>query len=92
MKKPVVLLIVLGISLSFDANAWFFFFIPGNVTSSISDAITGDEGRHCIGQQAKVGDLVRTANGVMRVKSVSGVSMRCADSNIQCAPCSNRLD
>lgn len=79
MKKLSVLLLVIGLGLSFNANAWFFFFLP---TGAIADAITGSEGANCVSDSTKVGDLV-LLNGVpMKVKSLSGTSMRCADEKL----------
>ena len=63
--------------LPFNANAWFFF-VPGSVVGAISDAITGDEGFHCVSRAAKVGDRIRTSTGIGIVKSISGESSRCA--------------
>jgi hypothetical protein len=63
-----------------SAQAWFFFFLPGSVTGKITDAITGAEGDHCVGAEAKVGSQIRLANGEIKiVKSISGTSSRCAD-------------
>ncbi len=68
------LLTFLGVPI---ANAWFIF-IPGSVTSAISDAITGDRGEHCVTRGAQVGDVVSdVAGGRWRVESVSGESIRC---------------
>jgi hypothetical protein len=83
MKRLSALLFICGLGISFNANAWFFFFIPGSVTSAISDAITGSEGSNCVGQQVAVGGIVRLSNGgYARVKSLSGTSSRCPDSNM----------
>lgn len=63
-----------------NANAWFFFFIPGSVVGKITDGITGSEGENCVSSDAKVGGQIRLANGeVKTVKSLSGTSTRCAD-------------
>lgn len=63
---------------SFDANAWFFFFIPGSVTSKIGDALTGSEGDSCVAATAKVGDTISSVSGNTAViKSLSGTSSRC---------------
>ena len=83
MKKIAAIIFVAGTCLSFDAQAWFFFFIPGAVTSKISDSMTGAEGDNCVGQQVQVGDAVRLSNGsLMTVKSLSGTSYRCTDPNL----------
>lgn len=64
--------------LSFDANAWFFFFLPGSVTSKIGDALTGSEGDSCVAETAKVGDTITSTTGnTAIVKSLSGTSSRC---------------
>lgn len=63
-----------------SAQAWFFFYLPGAVTGKITDAISGAEGDHCVGADAKVGSQIRLANGEIKiVKSISGTSSRCAD-------------
>ena len=63
-----------------SAQAWFFFYLPGSVTGKITDAISGAEGEHCVGTDAKVGSQIRLANGEIKiVKSISGTSSRCAD-------------
>ena len=77
MKKIIALIICLSAFVSTNANAWFFFFLPGSVTGAISDAVTGSEGSNCVGPNAKVGDNIRTPTGVMTVKSLSGTSSRC---------------
>jgi hypothetical protein len=65
-----------------SAQAWFFFYLPGSVTGKIADSITGAEGEHCVSADAKVGSQIRLANGEIKVvKSISGTSTRCADSN-----------
>jgi hypothetical protein len=60
-----------------SAMAWFFF-IPGSLTNAISDAITGEEGYHCVSRTTQVGDRIQTGSGPGVVKSVSGESSRCA--------------
>jgi hypothetical protein len=83
MKNKSAILLFVGLSVSFNANAWFFFFIPGSVTSAISDAVTGSEGNNCVGQQVAVGGVVKLSNGgYAKVKSLSGTSSRCPDSNM----------
>ncbi len=64
------------VSFCTSATAWFFF-IPGSLTGAIEDAITGDEGYHCVARTVQVGDRVRTATGPGIVKSLSGESSRC---------------
>ena len=80
MKTLAATLLSLGLILfSSNANAWFFFILPGSVTSKIGDALTGSEGENCVGPDAKVGDQT-TFNGVaMTIKSLSGNSSRCTD-------------
>lgn len=81
MKRIFTLAIVGSlIALSSNANAWFFFWIPGSVTSAIGDAFTGAEGQNCVGPNAKVGDTIRLPNGsLMTIKSLSGTSGRCTN-------------
>jgi len=63
-----------------NANAFFFFFIPGSVVGKITDGITGSEGENCVSSDAKVGGQIRLSNGEIKtVKSLSGTSTRCAD-------------
>jgi len=60
-----------------SAMAWFFF-IPGSLTGAIGDAITGDEGFHCVARSVQVGDRIKTSTGPGIVKSLSGESIRCS--------------
>jgi hypothetical protein len=62
---------------SSSSMAWFFF-IPGSLTNAISDAITGEEGYHCVSRTAQVGDRIQTGTGPGIVKSLSGESSRCS--------------
>ena len=62
------------------AAAWFFFLIPGSVINGVADAITGDEGEHCVSRQAKIGDDISLPDGShLVVKSLSGESSRCSN-------------
>ena len=55
-------------------------FIPGSVVGAVTDAITGDEGAHCVPATAYVGQRVNMPYGGSGViKSVSGKSIRCQD-------------
>lgn len=61
------------------AGCWFVF-IPGSLMTAAADALTGSEGDHCVGREAKVGDTVTTPTGAKAVvKSISGASGRCTD-------------
>lgn len=80
MKKISKLIAVTLLICCTSAQAWFFFYIPGSITGKITDAISGAEGEHCVGADAKVGSQIRLANGEIKVvKSISGTSSRCAD-------------
>lgn len=79
MKKALAGL-TLCLAFVAPANAWFFFFIPGSVTSAISDKLTGSEGDHCVSSAAKVGDTITIGGSTYLVKSLSGTSMRCTNS------------
>lgn len=71
--------LVLLAPLVFLQGCWFIF-IPGSVTSAVSDSITGAEGSNCVGENAKVGDTIRLPGGGRGViKSLSGTSMRCTN-------------
>lgn len=64
------------------SGCWFVF-IPGSLVQKASDAITGAEGEHCVTREAKVGDVIRLADGrTGTVKSLSGTSVRCGDPNM----------
>jgi hypothetical protein len=55
-------------------------FIPGSVVGAVTDAITGDEGAHCVPASAYVGQRVNMPFGGSGViKSLSGKSIRCHD-------------
>jgi hypothetical protein len=78
MKQILSIIILLLTLASTNANAWFFFFLPGNATGAIADAITGDKGENCVGPNTKVGDTVRLPDGSYgTIKSLSGTSSRC---------------
>lgn len=71
-------LVMLGAALfASSAMAWFFF-IPGSLSGAIADAITGEEGFHCVARSVKVGDRIKTGTGPGIVKSLSGESSRCS--------------
>lgn len=71
-------LIIISISFYVNSSMAWFFFIPGSLTSAISDAITGEEGYHCVSRTTQVGDRIQTGSGPGIVKSLSGESSRCA--------------
>lgn len=81
MKRILSLMFLLLTLASTNANAWFFFFIPGSVTGAITDAITGDKGENCVGSNTKVGDTIRMPDGSYgTVKSLSSSSSsRCTN-------------
>jgi hypothetical protein len=63
-----------------NANAWFFFFIPGSVTRGVTDAITGAKGNLCVRDSAKVGDVIPSlAGNTMKILSLSGTSTICSN-------------
>ena len=85
IKKPLIgfLMFATLLGISIDANAWFFFFIPGSVTRKIGDALTGSEGENCVGPNAKVGDTITSATGnTATVVSLSGSSSICRDERL----------
>ncbi|MFH1814292.1 MAG: hypothetical protein ABIF28_09025 [Pseudomonadota bacterium] len=78
MNMRLTLAFVALIAISTNANAWFFFFIPGSVSSKVADVITGDEGEHCVAESAAVGDSVNlSSGGSATIKSLSGKTARC---------------
>ncbi|MEI7430577.1 MAG: hypothetical protein WCL27_08980 [Betaproteobacteria bacterium] len=79
MKKYLVPIFLALTVFSANANAWFFFVLPGSVTSKISDAITGSEGENCVSDRATVGDRISVNGKFMVVKSLSGTSSRCTN-------------
>ena len=60
-----------------SAMAWLFI-LPGSLTNAIADAITGEEGFHCVARSVQVGDRIKTGTGPGIVKSLSGESSRCS--------------
>jgi hypothetical protein len=69
-------LAIAGLCLSL--NGCWFVYVPGSLTSALSDSLTGSEGSHCVGPGAKVGDRIRLpGGGYGTVVSLSGTSMRC---------------
>jgi hypothetical protein len=76
--KALICLLFLGTFFSSNANAWFFFFIPGSATRSISDAVTGAKGNICVKESAKEGDILTSPNGnTAKILSTSGTSSIC---------------
>jgi hypothetical protein len=72
--------LVLLAALTLFLQGCLFFYIPGSVTSAVSDSITGSEGNNCVGANAKVGDKIRLpGGGVGTIKSLSGTSVRCTN-------------
>lgn len=68
------------IALTLSLQGCWFVFIPGGVISAVSDSITGAEGSHCVGANAKVGDTQRLPGGsIGTIKSLSGTSVRCTN-------------
>lgn len=77
MKLFRVLLLA---SMALTLQGCWIIFIPGSVVGAVSDAITGSEGDNCVGQSAKVGQIVKFADGGFgTIKSLSGTSSRCTD-------------
>lgn len=78
MKKLSLLVFIAGLCISFNANA-FFFFYSGSAVRAISDAISGAKGDICVKDSYKVGDKITspgTGNtGV--IVSLSGTSSKC---------------
>lgn len=81
LKTSKCMVSAVGITMAsacFNANAWFFFFIPPSVASKVGDTFTGSEGDNCVGAAVKVGDTFPSSTGnVAIVKSLSGLSSRC---------------
>ena len=72
---------LLGVSI--DANAWFFFFIPGSAVRKVGDALTGSEGENCVASTTKVGDtLTSFAGNTATIVSLSGTSSICRDEKL----------
>jgi hypothetical protein len=78
MKNIYRLLFVAGMTISFNANAWVFIWIP---VGAIADALSGAEGTNCVAESIKVGDAVNSNGQRMKVKSLAGASSRCTDSS-----------
>jgi len=78
MKSVYRLLFIAGMAISFNANAWFFIWLP---VGAIADAMSGAEGTNCVAESIKVGDAVNSNGQRMKVKSLSGTSSRCTDSS-----------
>ena len=71
------ILLLIPLILSLQGCFWFFIWTPG-----MSDALTGAEGRHCVGTSAQVGSQIKLSDGRMAtVESLSGTSTRCRNEN-----------
>lgn len=79
MKKLSALIFLVGVGISFNANAWFFFFIPPGATRAIGDAITGAKGNICVKDTYKEGDVITSPNtgDTAKILSLSGTSSIC---------------
>jgi hypothetical protein len=81
MKVSKGIIGALGLTLalfSLNANALFFFFIPGSVIRKIGDSLNGAEGDNCVSAKAKVGEVITSPTGnTAIVKSLSGTSSIC---------------
>ena len=79
MKKLSALILVVGLGISFNANAWFFFFLPPGATRAIGDAITGAKGNICVKDTYKEGDVITSPNtgNTAKILSLSGTSSIC---------------
>jgi hypothetical protein len=79
MKKLSALIFVIGLGISFNANAWFFFFLPGSATRAIGDAVTGAKGNICVKDTYKEGDIITSPNtgDTAKILSLSGTSSMC---------------
>lgn len=78
MKKIKLVLFFCATMFAVNANAWFFFFIPGSATRAVSDAVTGARGNICIKDTYKVGDTITSPSGnTAKVISLSGTSSIC---------------
>ena len=67
-------------TLALSLHGCWAVFIPGSVIDSASDAITGSEGKNCVGESATVGSRIQIpGQPAATVKSLSGTSVRCKD-------------
>ena len=69
---------VVGLIATTNANAWFFFFIPGSVTQAVSDSVTGAKGNICVKDGLEVGHVFTSPQGnTAKIVSLSGTSSIC---------------
>lgn len=73
MKLALVMLLILPLS-----GCWFVF-IPGSAIQAVADGLSGNEGQHCVGEHAKVGDRVSRNGYSGTVKKIEGYSGRCGN-------------
>ncbi len=81
-KKSIYTLLALALYLICGcAHAgWYFFIIPGSVTSKISDFFSGQRGDYCVDTMTNVGDVLTSPAGNKAVvKSLSRESDRCPE-------------
>lgn len=81
MRKLSIVLFLVGLGISFNANAWFFFFIPPSAGRAIGDAVTGAKGNICVKDTYKEGDTVTSPNtgDIAKIISLSGTSSICSN-------------
>ena len=78
MRRFIFCTLFLWFGLTTSAYAWFFFFIPGSVTRTVGDAITGAKGTMCVKEGIEVGHIFTSPNGnTAKVLSLSGTSSIC---------------
>jgi hypothetical protein len=79
-SQIAILRIFFCLAIILSMQGCWFIFIPGSVVGAVSDTVTGSEGSHCVGANAKVGDTVRLPGGGRgTIKSLSGTSIRCTN-------------
>jgi len=76
MKKISALIFVIGVGLSFNANAWFFFFIPN--LGNLFDTQSSVKGNFCARDGVKVGDSAKSPAGhSLKLVNIIGTSPTC---------------
>lgn len=69
-------------ALTVPLQGCFFIMIPPSISNAAHDAVTGERGENCVGENIKVGDRVTMPSGVLgTVTDLSGKSIRCREAD-----------
>jgi hypothetical protein len=78
MKRWMIALFVLGLTVSNSAQAWYFFFISVRIPPPKVDSVSDANGKLCVKEGTQVGQILTSENGnTAKVILLSGTSPIC---------------